>query len=196
VARYWKDADIYALTGMVHPLDDSGHTKLQKYAFFRESPRIFANRLKKIASICVIRGFLSYSKRDVLIQQVHERVRAHNRKAEVENMKQTIAEALIAEGKELASIEVAIKTKQEVLMTLLQTKFGQLPNHISERIQNVSEIERLNILNRFVTANSLVQRGGNHSLVNASSSDPSRPPSVLVRSIGLRESPRPTRGGD
>jgi hypothetical protein len=135
-------------------------------------------------------------KRDVLMREVYERVRAHNRKAEVAGMKQTIAEALIAEGKELASIEVAIKTKQEVLMTLLQTKFGQLPNHISERIQNVSEIERLNILNRFVTANSLVQRGGNHSLVNASSSDPSRPPSVLVRSIGLRESPRPTRGGD
>ncbi|MBI1929849.1 hypothetical protein HYR99_37060 [Candidatus Poribacteria bacterium] len=71
-------------------------------------------------------------------------------------MRQTIAQALIQEGREIGMIE----TKQEVLITLLQTKFGQLPRNIVERIQSMSEIDRLNLLlNRFMTANRLEEMG-------------------------------------
>ena len=69
-------------------------------------------------------------------------------------MRQTIAQALIqeghelgyAEGRKLGYTEAAIQIKQEDLMTLLQAKFGQLPPNIVERIQGISEIDRLNTL--------------------------------------------------
>ena len=71
---------------------------------------------------------------------------------EVATMRQTIAQALIQEGREIGTIE----TKQAVLMMQLRTKFGQLPSNIVERIQRISETDRLDtLLNRLVTANSL-----------------------------------------
>ncbi|MBI1929850.1 Rpn family recombination-promoting nuclease/putative transposase, partial [Candidatus Poribacteria bacterium] len=104
---------------------------------------------------------LIYHRRDPseqgrLLQHVHERVRAHNRTEEVATMRQTMAQALIQEGRELGYVEAAIQTKQAVLMMQLRTKFGQLPPNIVERIQHISEADRLDtLLNRFVTANSL-----------------------------------------
>ena len=67
------------------------------------------------------------SEHDVLIQQVREQVLTHNRKEEVANMGQTIAETLIQEGRELGYTEATIQSKQEYLVALLQVKFGQLP---------------------------------------------------------------------
>ncbi|MCH8295830.1 hypothetical protein IH992_32530 [Candidatus Poribacteria bacterium] len=96
------------------------------------------------------------SEHEELIQQVQGQVRAHNRKEEVANMGQTIAQALIQEGRELGYTEATMQTKQEVLIMLLQTKFGQLPSNIVQRIQNVQGVNQLNVLlARVITANSL-----------------------------------------
>lgn len=59
-------------------------------------------------------------------------------------MRQTIAQALIQEGRESGVIE----TKQEYLITLLQAKFGQLPPSTVQRIQSVQERERLDAIFR------------------------------------------------
>ena len=92
------------------------------------------------------------SEHEMLRQQVQERVRTHFRKEEVENMGQTIAQALIQEGQEIG----ALQNEQRVLINLLTKKFGQLPSNIVERIQRISEIARLDtLLNHFVTAKSL-----------------------------------------
>jgi hypothetical protein len=104
------------------------------------------------------------SEHDVLMEQVKGRVRAHFRKEEVATMRQTIAQALIQEGRELGVqegrelgfTEATIQTKQGVLMMLLRTRFGALPPNTVQRIQSISEIDRLDtLLNRFVTATSL-----------------------------------------
>ena len=75
-------------------------------------------------------------------------------------MGQTIAQALIQEGRELGYSEATMQAKQEVLMMQLQTKFGTLPSNTVQRIQSISEIDQLDfLLNRFVTANSLEEIG-------------------------------------
>jgi hypothetical protein len=94
------------------------------------------------------------TEQDVLMEQVSTQVRAHHRREEVEGMRQTIAEALIQEGKEI--------DKKEVLMMQLQTRFGQLPSHILQRIQSISDLDRLDtLLNRILTVNSLDEMGLN-----------------------------------
>ena len=59
-------------------------------------------------------------------------------------MRQTIAQALIQEGREIGMIE----TKQEDLITLLQVKFKQIPQNLIEQIQAIRTIDRLDTLFR------------------------------------------------
>ena len=63
-------------------------------------------------------------------------------------MRQTIAQALIQEGRELGYAEAVIETKQEVLITLLQVKFKQIPQNLIEQIQAIRTIDRLDTLFR------------------------------------------------
>ena len=86
------------------------------------------------------------SEHDVLIQQVRERVLTHNRKEEVANMGQTIAETLIQEGRELGYTEATIQSKQEYLVALLRVKFGQLPQSLVERIEAIRTIDQLDTI--------------------------------------------------
>jgi len=63
-------------------------------------------------------------------------------------MRQTIAQALIQEGRELGYVEAAIQTKQEDLITLLQVKFKQIPQNLIEQIRAIRTIDRLDTLLR------------------------------------------------
>jgi predicted transposase/invertase (TIGR01784 family) len=84
------------------------------------------------------------SEHEMLLEQMKGRIRAHFHQEEVANMRQTAAQALIQEGRELGVIE----NQRENLVTLLQAKFGQLPSTTVQRIQSLRERERLDTLFR------------------------------------------------
>ena len=67
-------------------------------------------------------------------------------------MGRTAARALIEEGEERG----ALRTRQEVLLELMQDRFGSVPNNVKEQIQTIQDINRLRELTRRVPkANSI-----------------------------------------
>ena len=81
-----------------------------------------------------------------------------------QSSQQTIAQALIQEGRELGVQEGrewgVIEAKRDVLMMQLRTRFGALSPSIVQQIQSISEIDRLDtLLNRLLMANSLAEIG-------------------------------------
>ena len=59
--------------------------------------------------------------------------------------------------------EIIRQTKQETLLDLLQTKFGQLPTDISQHVSAIEQIEELDgLLRKIITANSLEDMGLNN----------------------------------
>ena len=75
-----------------------------------------------------------------LISLVDETVKDRNRREEVSKMGRTAAEALMEEG--------ALRTRREVLLELMQDKFGSIPQQIERRIQFIRDIDRLKTLTR------------------------------------------------
>ena len=65
-------------------------------------------------------------------------------------MGRTAAQALIEEGKEIG-IEIgveqgALRTRREVLLELIQGKFGSIPQRMESRIQLIRDIDQLKTL--------------------------------------------------
>ncbi len=75
-----------------------------------------------------------------LISLVDETVKDRNRREEVSKMGRTAAEALMEEG--------ALRTRIEVLLELIQGKFGSIPQRMERRIQLIRDIDRLKTLTR------------------------------------------------
>ena len=83
-----------------------------------------------------------------LLSAVNETVKDHHRREEVNKMGRTAAQALIEEGKEIGMEQGALRTRQEVLLELIQGKFGSIPQQIERRIQLIRDIDRLKTLTR------------------------------------------------
>jgi len=91
-----------------------------------------------------------------MISVLDETVKDHNRREEVLKMGRTAAQALIEEGEERG----AIRTRQEVLLELMQDKFGSVPGNVEEQIQSIRDMNRLRELTRRVPkANSVDEIG-------------------------------------
>ena len=73
-----------------------------------------------------------------LLSVVNETVKDYNRREEVAKMGRTGAQALMEEG--------ALQTGQEVLLELVQSKFGSIPQRIEYSIQAIRDIDRLKTL--------------------------------------------------
>lgn len=65
------------------------------------------------------------------------------RKEEVRRMAQTIAEALIAEGRAEGRAEGELRTNRDNLRRLLLRKFQQLPDTVLQRIEACADVEQL-----------------------------------------------------
>lgn len=75
-------------------------------------------------------------------------------------MGETIAEALIEEGKELGLHQGIIQTKQEDVLRLLRAKFGTLPLTVVEKIEALRDVNRLDtLLEKVLTASSIEEMG-------------------------------------
>ena len=91
-----------------------------------------------------------------MISVLDETVKDRNRREEVLKMGRTAAQALIEEGEERG----AIRTRQEVLLELMQDKFGSVPGNVEEQIQAIRDMNRLRELTRRVPkANSVDEIG-------------------------------------
>ena len=94
--------------------------------------------------------------RPEMISVLNETVKDRNRREEVLKMGRTAAQALIEEGEERG----AIRTRQEVLLELMQDKFGSVPGNVEEQIQVIRDMNRLRELTRRVPkANSVDEIG-------------------------------------
>ena len=94
--------------------------------------------------------------RPEMISVLNETVKDRNRREEVLKMGRTAAQALIEEGEERG----AIRTRQEVLLELMQDKFGSVPGNVEEQIQAIRDMNRLRELTRRVPkANSVDEIG-------------------------------------
>lgn len=92
------------------------------------------------------------SEREELRELVAVSVKNDSRRSEVYNMGQTIAELLREEGR----AEGAIRSLRQVLLLQLETRFGEVPEGIRNRIEHTDSVDQLNIwLKAFVRARKL-----------------------------------------
>jgi len=94
--------------------------------------------------------------RPEMISVLNETVRDRNRREEVLKMGRTAAQALMEEGE----VRGALRTRQEVLLELMQDKFGSVPDRVERQIKAIRDMNRLRELTRRVPkANSVDEIG-------------------------------------
>ena len=61
-------------------------------------------------------------------------------------MRQTIADALIQEGKTIGEKQGELKAKREALLKLIQIRFNVVPQSIVKKVRSIRRIDRLDAL--------------------------------------------------
>jgi hypothetical protein len=71
-------------------------------------------------------------------------------------MRQTIAEQLIQEGKELGEKQGELKAKREAVLKIMQLRFDSVPESVVRKVKSIRRMERLDaLLKKAVIANSI-----------------------------------------
>jgi hypothetical protein len=71
-------------------------------------------------------------------------------------MRQTIAEQLIQEGKELGEKQGELKAKREAVLKIMQLRFDSVPESVVRKVKSIRRTERLDaLLKKAVIANSI-----------------------------------------
>lgn len=93
-----------------------------------------------------------------LREEIERSVQTDEHRQEVRDMGQTIAEALMEEGRK----EEAVAARQQTLLRLLRKRFGILPKKTAARIETSQDIRRLDAwLDKVLTAATLKDMGIN-----------------------------------
>jgi predicted transposase YdaD len=102
--------------------------------------------------------------RPALLEVIQAGVKDRRQQEEIEEMGKTIAQALIEEGEARGEVrgkaQGSLQTRQEILLALLEEKFGTLSAQIHEQVQAIRDSERLSaLIRRILTANTLSDLG-------------------------------------
>jgi ElaB/YqjD/DUF883 family membrane-anchored ribosome-binding protein len=91
-----------------------------------------------------------------LIQRIQDSVRNDLHRREVFDMAKTIAEMLKEEGEERGIQKEAIRSRQQMLLDQLRTRFKRIPGGIVKRIESTDNVEQLSVwIREFATADKL-----------------------------------------
>jgi ElaB/YqjD/DUF883 family membrane-anchored ribosome-binding protein len=90
------------------------------------------------------------AERGPLLQSIQDSVKNDRHRREVQEMAETIADALREEGMEMGRREEAVRSRQETLLLLLREKFGKIPVGVVRRIEATDNLEQLNGWHRAV----------------------------------------------
>jgi len=102
--------------------------------------------------------------RPALLEVVQAGVRERRYQEEIEEMGRTIAQALIEEGEARGEARGqargALQKSQEILLELLEEKFGSLSTQVHEQVQGIRDAARLSaLIRRVLTARTLSDLG-------------------------------------
>jgi predicted transposase YdaD len=106
--------------------------------------------------------------RSALLEVIQAGARERRQQEEIEEMGRTIAQALIEEGLQKGMREGeargeargALQRSQEILLSLLEEKFGTLSAQVHEQVKAIRDSERLSaLIRRILTAHSLSDLG-------------------------------------
>ena len=91
-----------------------------------------------------------------LLQHIEQTVRNERRRAEVSEMRKTIADMFREEGEQRG----ALSNSREMLLEMLQLRFGDLPAEVTTAIENCTDQDQLKAwIKAFVNARTLAQVG-------------------------------------
>ncbi len=97
---------------------------------------------KRKASVKAVLEYIIHVAEDIKISDMEEELQAVG-SADMKEAYMTLAEQLIAKGKDEGKLEGQTLAKQQVLLRLLEKKFGPVDDAVERKIRNCRDLDRL-----------------------------------------------------